>query len=101
MAEVRWSEESLRHLESIHGHIADDSVSAAEAQVARITSAIDRLREFPRSGRMIPRVERDDVREVIVGNYRVAYELHEEYVTITAVHHGARRFGPDEVSATI
>ena len=48
---------------------------------------------------MIPRVERDDLREVIVGNYRVAYELDEEYVTITAVHHGARRFGPDEVSA--
>jgi addiction module RelE/StbE family toxin len=96
VAEVRWSEESLHHLKSIHGHIADDSVSAAEAQIARITGAVDRLREFPRSGRMVPRVERDDVREVIVGNYRVAYELHEEDVTITAVHHGARPFNPSE-----
>ena len=40
---------------------------------------------------MIPRLERDDLREVIVGNYRVAYKLAGDEVTIAAVHHGARR----------
>lgn len=90
MAEVGWSEESLRHLQAIFDYIAVDSVAAAQAQVSRIRDSVERLNEFPRSGRMIPRVERDDLREVVTGNYRIAYSLLGDEIVVVAVHHGAR-----------
>lgn len=91
MAKVRWSEESLTHLRSIHDYIAEDSPVAAEAQIVRIRQSVERLGDFPRSGRIIESVGHDDLREVIVGNYRVAYYLKGDVVTIAAVHHGARK----------
>src|SRR2546428_6537864 len=40
--------------------------------VERIVESVDRLKEFPRSGRVVPEVDRDACREVILGTYRPA-----------------------------
>jgi plasmid stabilization system protein ParE len=51
----------------------------------------DRLSQFPRSGRIVPELGRDDIREVIVQSYRVIYRLRGDEVEILTVHHSARR----------
>ena len=39
---------------------------------------------------MVPELERDDVREVILSSYRIIYRLLNHEAQILTVHHGAR-----------
>jgi plasmid stabilization system protein ParE len=41
-------------------------------------------------GRGVPEIDRHDIREVIVQNYRIIYRLLPDEVEILTVHHGAR-----------
>ena len=52
----------------------------------------DRLETAPRLGRVVPEFEIDDVRELIVGNYRLIYRYHADWdvVEVLTLHHGAR-----------
>ncbi len=48
-------------------------------------------------GRVVPAIDRDDIREIIVQSYRIIYRLLLDEVEILTVHHGARsleRFEP-------
>ena len=51
---------------------------------------MERLTDFPRSGRVVPEFERSDIRELIVQSYRIVYRVRGEDVEILTVHHGAR-----------
>jgi len=44
------------------------------------------------SGRVVPEVGDDTVREVIHGNYRMVYRVRSDLVEIVTVFHGARFF---------
>lgn len=58
-------------------------------------AAVDRLREFPESGRVVPEQDDPAVREVIVGAYRVVHEVRPDgRVEVLTVFHAARWF-PD------
>jgi len=48
---VDYSPRSLRHLQTIHDHIAQDSPAAAVRTLTRIRGAIERLAVLPLSGR--------------------------------------------------
>jgi toxin ParE1/3/4 len=52
--------------------------------------AAERLREFPYSGQVVPELGREELREVIQGNYRVIYRVGEGRIDILTVYHGAR-----------
>jgi len=56
----------------------------------RVFRATDRLAEHPRSGRIVPEMGQEQLREIILGNYRIIYRLLEEDVQVLTVHHGAR-----------
>jgi plasmid stabilization system protein ParE len=60
--------------------------------VQEIFDAVDRLETFPLSGRVVPELNDDNTREVIVGSYRVIYDVSEETIRILSVLHGARNF---------
>lgn len=95
MARIRWSVEAADDLASIHAHIARNSPRYAAATAGRIVAAVDRLAEFPESGRVVPELGDPAVREVIVGAYRVVYEVRpDSWAEVLTVFHGARRF-PD------
>lgn len=99
MAEVIFSARAIRDIERIHAYIAKDSVRYADGQVRRIINAADLIETFPRGGRMVPELELDAFREVIVGNYRVIYFLErDDRAEILVVFHGRRRFPHGRVS---
>jgi plasmid stabilization system protein ParE len=58
--------------------------------VQRIFNASERLAAFPESGRIVPEVGRSEVREVLVGKYRLMYQLLPEEVEVLTVIHGSR-----------
>lgn len=97
MATVRWTRRSLNHLNEIRRSIAADSLDNAASIVRRIESIAGSLVEFPRMGRVVPLPGREDVRQVIVGNYRLNYHLGPgDEVLIVSVRHGAQRANPED-----
>ena len=94
MTQLWWSLQALRDLEGIREYIALDSSRYADLVVERIIAAVERLRAFPESGRVVP--ERDDpqIREVIVRPYRVVYRHRKGEVEIATVFRASRQF-PD------
>jgi toxin ParE1/3/4 len=73
MAEVIWSKEALLDVEGIYDYIARDSPLYAKHQVESIYNSVERLSQFPESGRHIPEFPHLPHQEVIVGNYRIIY----------------------------
>jgi plasmid stabilization system protein ParE len=65
-------------------------VTYARLLAQRIVDASVRLADFPDSGRVVPELQDEDVREVIVRSYRVMYRVLPEEVEVVAVLHGAR-----------
>jgi plasmid stabilization system protein ParE len=53
---------------------------------------MDSLRSFPELGRVVPERGEPNIREIVVGNYRVVYRFRREQKTveILRVWHGAR-----------
>lgn len=92
MIELIWSPQSFQDLESIRAYVAADSPLYAELTVQRIVAAVERLRTFPESGRIVPERQSPDLREVIVGKYRVVYRRTAGAVEIATVFRGSREF---------
>ena len=57
--------------------------------------AVERLTDNPRSGRVVPELGDESIREVIHGNYRTVYRLRHDVVEIATVFHDARLFRLD------
>jgi toxin ParE1/3/4 len=92
LTELTWSPQSIRDLEAIRAYIAVDSQKYADLIVRRVVAAVERLKAFPESGRIVPERNTPDIREVIVDKYRVVYRHNVEVVEIVTVFRGARQF---------
>lgn len=92
MIDLRWSPQSFQDLEAIRAYIAEDSPMYADLTVQRIVTAVERLRRFPDSGRMVPERRTPELREVIVGKYRVVYRRNAQSVDVVTVFRGSREF---------
>lgn len=96
MVEVIWSPQALQDVDSIAAFIAKDSDHYASLFILDVLQSVDRLSDFPESGRIVPEISNPAIREVIFGNYRVIYRIGKNSVEIVIVHHGARLLGPSK-----
>ncbi len=73
----------------------DASASFAERFEEQVFESTRRLEKFPRSGRMIPEAEDEQLREIIYREYRIMYHVDEmaQEVLILTVLHSSRQFG--------
>jgi plasmid stabilization system protein ParE len=55
------------------------------------------LRHHPRRERCVPEVGRNDVREILFGEFRIIYRLDTRRVVILTVRHGRRLWDPSEI----
>lgn len=90
MAKIRWTVGARRDLHEIINYIADDSPAYAINFAERIILAVDRLETFPKLGRIVPEYQDTNVRELIVGNYRVVYRIQGDHIGIAAIAHASR-----------
>lgn len=92
MAQLRWTLAARADLLEIGDFIARDSLLYAVNVVDRIVIAAEALHAAPLAGRVVPEYRRDDLRELIVRNYRLVYLVREGEVVVVRVIHGARDF---------
>jgi addiction module RelE/StbE family toxin len=90
VTKLLWSPQALRDLESIRDYIAADSPQYAALVVERIVVGVERLRDFPESGRIVPERNDREIREVIVRPYRIVYRLRPGVVEIATVFRASR-----------
>lgn len=86
-----WSPTAVSDLQSIRDYIARDNPSAARKVAERIRESVNRLIDFPLSGRAgrVP-----GTRELVIPgtSYIAAYRTHGDEVQIAAVLHGRQRW---------
>lgn len=80
----------MEDIEAIANFIARDSTYYASIFTVKVFEAVDHLELFPVSGRIVPELNRKEIREVILGNYRIIYRVKEGIVEILTVYHSAR-----------
>jgi plasmid stabilization system protein ParE len=87
---VAWSPRAVEDLEAIAQYISVDSAAYAAAVVKTILHTARNLSHFPRSGRVVPEIADETIREWFAYSYRVIYRVEENQITIAAIVHGRR-----------
>jgi len=91
MAQIIWTEPTLFDLEAIAEYIALDKPNAASTLVKNVFSTVDRLEQFPKSGRKPPELKKSRYREVVVEPCRIFYREDQEIVYILYVMRSERK----------
>lgn len=88
---IIWSPRAKKDLCKIIDYIAKDKKMAALKWARNIQKKVLRLQQFPYSGVIVPELDRPEIREVIVGSYRVIYKV-SGTISILTVFHGAKEW---------
>ncbi|MBL4633011.1 MAG: type II toxin-antitoxin system RelE/ParE family toxin [Kofleriaceae bacterium] len=73
MAQIVWTEPALSDLNAIAEYIALDHQEAAQKLVSRAFTSVERLEQFPNSGRVPSELPGLRYREIIIRPCRVFY----------------------------
>ena len=93
---VEWSPLALDRVSDIARYIAKDNPGAAERWVNELFDSVERLADYPQSGRVVPEVGVQRIREVIFGAYRVIYSVKDK-VEIFTVRRGSQLLDVSEI----
>ncbi|MFZ5843948.1 MAG: type II toxin-antitoxin system RelE/ParE family toxin [Pseudomonadota bacterium] len=88
---VNWTEPALDNLDAIYEYISHDAPVYAQNLIDDLMAAVDRLEQFPDSGRRVPEARTKDieVREVIARGHRILYyKVNAERLDIIGVRSG-------------
>ncbi|MGB0561769.1 MAG: type II toxin-antitoxin system RelE/ParE family toxin [Spirulinaceae cyanobacterium] len=87
---VVWTDKAVEQLTAIHSYHAQISPEYATRLVDLITKRSRQIAAFPKSGRMLPEINLEQIREVVEAHYRIIYYIGADRVDILAVVHGAQ-----------
>ena len=91
MVRVNWSRQAIEDIHEIREYYRPKSERYAEEFTDKVFEKAVYLEQHPHMGRMVPELERAEIRELIYKNYRIIYHIvSEERIDILAVHNGLR-----------
>jgi len=85
---AKWTKRAELELLEIIDHIAGDDPIAAYEWGARLVRRADAAAGMKLSGRVVPELGREDVREVFVGTYRIMYRVTSTGIRVITVLEG-------------
>lgn len=93
-----WTRRARDDLTEIALYIARDKLNAALDWVQNLQDRAETIPESPRAFRMVPEYDRDDIREMITGNYRTVFKIESARIVILTVFEGHKQLelDPDE-----
>ena len=95
---VAWSPLADEQVDDAVAYISADNPAAALVWLGRLLDRTKSLGTFPDSGRVVPELQREDIREIIVNPYRVMYRRKDDVVEIAAVRHESREFDESAIA---
>jgi plasmid stabilization system protein ParE len=87
---LRWTRRAESQLVEIGRFIARDKPGAARRWVEGLRRRAAEAAQRPLSGRVVPELGRDDVREVIIRGYRIVYRVGDGLVEVLTVFESHR-----------
>ncbi len=91
MVQIVWTEPALLEINEIAEYIALDKLDAAQKLVRNVFSRVEKLKDFPRTGRKPPELpKRTRYREVIVGPCRIFYREEKSIILVIYVMRSER-----------
>lgn len=90
-----WEQRALGDLRRIQLYIARDDPRAAARWVAKLIERAEAVVTLPYAGRKVPEIERDDVREVFLKQYRIIYRVADASVHVLTLFEGHRQMPRD------
>ena len=91
MVKIIWTDSAIQELNDIGDFIAKDSIRYAEITVDKLFYSVDILVLYPYAGKMVPEFNDETIRELIRGNYRIVYQLIDDFrINILTIHNCAR-----------
>ncbi|HOI74717.1 MAG TPA: type II toxin-antitoxin system RelE/ParE family toxin [Syntrophales bacterium] len=88
---ITFAASAVRDLESISSWYTNQQVPAVgEKLLKEIISKIERLADFPESGRIVPEFGIANLREIVFPPFRIVYRLDENRVRVVRVWRSER-----------
>ncbi len=88
---LAWTERAESDLSGIGDFISRDDPVAARNWVRKLMAVARGAARHPFSGRRVPELLRDDVREVFLKQYRIVYQVTERHCLVLTVFEGHKR----------
>jgi toxin ParE1/3/4 len=88
---VVWADRALKTLAKIHSKLTEDSPEVANRIIDEILKRGDQIASFPYSGRKVTFYNRNDIRELIEGKYRIIYRVRQERIEIINIFHTSQQ----------
>ena len=82
-----WTELAVEKLQEFADYIALDKPLAALKWTETVRKSVNKLTDFPLFGREVPEIKREDIRELIEGNYRIIYRTESKRISILTIRH--------------
>ena len=96
---ITWSPLAVEQVRDIATYIALDKPLVAVQWAEKIFNSVERLSDFPNSGRIVPEISRNEIREIVQGNYRVIYKVKEKEILVLIVKSYRQVLNENEVKA--
>lgn len=93
--EIIWTPLALDRVAEIAMYISQDNPIAATAWVNSVFSRVKQLTHFPESGSIVSEINRADIRQLVLSNYRIIYRIGANQISILTVRHH-RQILPDQ-----
>lgn len=91
MVRINWTFQAKGDLKAIAEYISKDSKRYARFQIVKIKNRTSVLKTQIHSGKIVREINKENVRELIEGSYRIIYKIvKENQIDILTIHHSAR-----------
>lgn len=94
---VVWTENSVQDLLIIKKYIAEDSPERSDRWIEELLEAGESLSALASRGRLVPELNQENLRELLIGNYRLVYRLSLKVIEILTVFEGHRQIRKDDI----
>lgn len=88
---VFWAENAIQDLLGIKAFIVQDSIDLAEEWIAGLYAVGENLSRLSGRGRIVPEFNQENLRELLIENYRLVYRVKSASVEIITVFEGHRQ----------
>ncbi|MBU2537657.1 MAG: type II toxin-antitoxin system RelE/ParE family toxin [Proteobacteria bacterium] len=96
---IIWSPLAIERASEIAEYIALDNPTAATKWVERVFEKVKNLSSLPEAGRKVSEVNRNEIRELIFGDYRIIYRIEKSNISILTIRHSKQILPVDEILA--
>lgn len=91
MAGIIWSREARQDLDAIFLRLNTESESYSKRWLDDVFKKIELIQRFPNMGRKVPEIKVANVREILVAQYRIIYNVrNDEMVEVLAIRHSSK-----------